>query len=237
MSVESLDEVRRLLDAGAFESMIGLDESEVFDAKAAHPYDLDVEAGRFELAKDASSFANEGGGAIVVGLATSRSSVDETDRVTSLDAIPVEGFDVGKIRGVLRDYLYPEIVGLRVYWQPGNHEPGLGVGVIDIPEQSNDRKPFLITRVFDETGPIKKIVFGYARRVGADSIPHDVRQLQRAMQTGTLTVAQRLTGLDEKVTALLASMPQLPAATGSPAFNEFRDKLHARVRDVLEKVQ
>ena len=66
----SFESIKTILDTHAYDSLIGLEEATWLEAKGRNPYDFTTPAGRFELAKDVSAFANAEGGILIVGLAT-----------------------------------------------------------------------------------------------------------------------------------------------------------------------
>ena len=66
----SLKSIKTILDTRQFAALIGLDEDTWLEAKGRNPYDFTTPAGRYELAKDASAFANAEGGILLVGLTT-----------------------------------------------------------------------------------------------------------------------------------------------------------------------
>lgn len=97
--------------------------------------DLSSAEARYELAKDASAFANATGGVIVVGFRTAKVSSADTDAIATTELMPESGFPALAIQGVLRDCLHPGIRGLRVYWQESAKTATLGFGVIEVPAQ------------------------------------------------------------------------------------------------------
>ena len=72
-----------LLKQSRFADLIGMKEDHFFDAKSGAAYDLTKEQGRYELAKDVSSFANENGGFVIVGLTTEILSTEKAEQVKS----------------------------------------------------------------------------------------------------------------------------------------------------------
>lgn len=197
------DRVAEILKSRVFAQFLGLREDETFEAKGAKPYDFGTEAGRYELAKDTSALANAEGGVLIVGLATQQSPNAATDEVTALELFPEADFPVSRVCGIIREYVYPEPKGLNVYWAEYEGESGLGVGVISIPGQNADAKPFLVLRVTSSTAVMKAVVFGYARRVGEHAEPIEGKTLQRIMRNGMNTTARRLQELSDKVALLL----------------------------------
>ena len=173
MNPDPTSTIRDAIESGRFGDLIGLEEGLTFEAKGATPYKLDEPPGRYELAKDVSALANSAGGFLLVGLRTQASEVEQTDVVSALDLLPATDFPVAKIQGIIREYISPPIAGLRIVWLPTIPADGTGIGVIEVPAQSEEAKPYIICKVNDGESKLKQIVFGYCRRVGPDSVPHD----------------------------------------------------------------
>jgi len=115
-------------------------------------------AGRYELAKDVSAFANADGGILIIGLTTTPLVEARTERVTGNDLCTEAEFNVGQYVGIINDYIYPHIKDLKVYWTPVNPGATQGLGVIEIPAQSSKLKYFLMARVVESGTQIKQIV-------------------------------------------------------------------------------
>ncbi len=142
---------------------MGCKEDQWFDAKRAPGYDLNNASGRFELAKDVSSFANAEGGYLIIGLSTSARDAEQTEAVAELDLFPEAEFNAGAIRGVLREYLYPELKELDVKWVEASHLAGQGVGVIFVPPSpEHDRRFVLMKKEIEGDTNLRHIVFGIA---------------------------------------------------------------------------
>src|SRR4051794_9138051 len=74
------DQIATALAGGDFSVFVGQIENEFFDAKD-QPYQVGSDPGKREASKDASAFANGGGGYILVGLRTRPSTVHFADEV------------------------------------------------------------------------------------------------------------------------------------------------------------
>jgi hypothetical protein len=216
LSADVVARIRAAIDAGRFGELIGLEEGVTFEAKGSQPYDLDEANGRYELAKDVSALANSAGGFLIIGLKTKASAVGQTDVVSDLDLLPVAEFPTLTILGVIREYVAPSISGLHVEWFPSLPADGTGIGVIEVPLQSDDAKPFIICKVIDGESRLKQIVFGYCRRVGPDSLPHDATAIRSAMRQGMNSVSQRLTGIEQKLGLVLDEIAESQEPTAVP---------------------
>src|SRR5262245_1703642 len=87
-AMPTIETVAAILAERNLAALQGLREDQWFDAKRAPAYDLMTSAGRFELAKDVSSFANAEGGHIVIGLTTAVVPDEQTEQVNGLELLP-----------------------------------------------------------------------------------------------------------------------------------------------------
>lgn len=215
--------------------LVGLEESESFDAKSAHGYDLNNAVSRFELAKDVSSLANADGGYVVIGLSTEPLPTKKTEVISSLDLLKADGIEqtLSQYQGVLREVVYPAIKDLGVEWINDSAKDAHGVIVITVPKQDEDKKHFLISGILDGGKKIQGIVFGIARREGSSSNPFTVQQVHKAVLRGKHSGAERLTRIEEKVDLLLSWL-EAPRGSGS-AFSDVVDQRIHNAEDELLK--
>src|SRR2546426_10290931 len=189
----TIEKIKTILDSRTFDELVGLKEASWFDAKSKPAYDFSTAAGRVELAKDVSGFANAQGGYLIMGLHTKVLVEESTEVVSNLGLLSKADFDVSKFQGLIREHVYPEIAGLEVTWIESSGESGKGVGVIRIPPQEDSRKFFLMVRVIEDGQQLKQIVFGIAQRVGSSTVPFTITQLYAMTQNGNTDGAKRLT--------------------------------------------
>jgi hypothetical protein len=175
-------ELQSIIDATAFEALIGHYENQWFDCKS-QPYSLTEPRGKRELAKDVSSFANTQGGFIFIGLKTISDQKHLGDRVDSIRPIEAHRIDREQLLSICHDWIFPIIDGLDVLWIALDGEEQKGIAVIVIPEQSTGTKPFLIKNVLDGDKQIE-IMFGYAERRGESSLSLDLIKIQSLMTHG-----------------------------------------------------
>jgi predicted HTH transcriptional regulator len=221
--------IKTILETRQFEALVGQDEDAWFEAKGRHPYDFTTSAGRYELAKDVSAFANADGGFLIIGLTTSPVIEIRTERVIAHDLCTQAEFEVGQYQGLIREYIYPIIKDVNVYWAPVNHEATQGLGIIQIPSQSSKLKYFLTAKVVEAGTQIKQIVFGLAKRTNNANDPLTVGEVYRHMQDGKHTVPQTLARLEEKLDGLIQVRAHPVAQQQDP------EKLYAeRAARVLE---
>src|SRR5262245_4820938 len=129
----TIETIAAILTQRSLADFRGIKEDQWFDAKKSPAYDLLTPAGRFELAKDVSSFANAEGGFIIIGLTTIEVPEEQTERVVDLDLLTETSLNVPAIQGVLAGHLYPRVPGIQVSWVEDANSAGLGVGVISVP--------------------------------------------------------------------------------------------------------
>lgn len=223
MPEQVLDAALEGLARGAFGPLIGLYEDHQFEAKGPVAYDFATPNSRYELAKDVTSFANSNGGVIVVGLDHSRNPNSALDVVRGLSLIPSAAFNPRQYLGVIREHTYPTIHGIDVRWIEHDGGGGAGLGVIRIPPQSADAKPFTILRVVEDGTHLKQFVLGYALRSGPDSVPMTAHQIQQNLKRGMDTVGQRLAAIEVLLEFLVErdAAPH-PAAEPPPIANRIR---------------
>lgn len=217
-----------------FAKFIGLREDGVFEAKGSAPYDFSKLDAQYELAKDVSSFANAEGGWIVVGLTTKKLETEPVDVVTALDLLAETAFPAVALAGRVNELIEPPISGLDVRWLANATSPNLGLGVIRIPPQPEVLKPFLIKRIVEDGALVRGIVFGYAMRIGASSIPFTVKELRRAMQKGMSPDAERLTRIEEKLDQVLERGNVIEGVKGALEPQYDIDSLRKRIEEANE---
>lgn len=218
--------VRDVLASGVFTRFLGMREGLHFEAKGKVPYDFTTEAGRYELAKDVTAFANSEGGHIVIGLATKPVADEKTDEVSALEYADNGESLKSQIVGILKEYTYPPVKDLAIEYLPANEDPKVGLVSVYIPLQDDDRKLFLISKVFEDKQEVKRIVVGIARRSGGSSVPSTAQELYVQIRDGRSSIAQRLTRIEAKVDRLFETGKQ-------PAAQRPGDKLAQRIADLL----
>lgn len=221
-------EIIATLSGGDFDRFVGEVESEYFDAKG-QPYGLDSDVGKREAARDASAFANGGGGYILVGLRTKPSKIRHADEVESVRPIPEGIVNTAQLRAVLDAWVYPPIEGLVVKYYPSRDNGSKGLVSIEIPPQREEIKPFLIVRSFDGDRQLETM-FGYAERRADVNAPLGVADLHRLLRSGRhyeRDIAARF----DRIEALIAARHSSETATRSA--EEILDLLDQRIANAL----
>lgn len=147
MTVASVDEAREALANGRLEQFTGTRECRWLDAKK-QPYKLGSPASDIELLKDVSALANAAGGILLIGFDTFQRHGREV--VGELRPVPVGSVDAERYRKLLRERVYPLIRNLQVDWVAV--DDASGVLAIDVPEQSESSKPFVVPGRNDTEG-------------------------------------------------------------------------------------
>ena len=218
----SFESVKAILDTRQFAALIGLDEDTWLEAKGRNPYDFATPAGRYELAKDITAFANAEGGIVLVGLTTTLAADAQTERITAHDLCPQGDFDAPQYLGIIKEHIYPRIRDLKIYWLPVNDEGTHGLGVIEVPPQSPNQKYFLIAKVVDSGTELKQIVFGIAKRNDSSNDPFTIAELYKYTQSGKHPVPQTLARVEAKLDAFIEAQarPTVPTRTPNEVYNE-----------------
>ncbi|MBI5359396.1 MAG: putative DNA binding domain-containing protein [Planctomycetes bacterium] len=230
---EDFNEIAEIVKNRDLEQFVGIRENEFFEAKGKNPYDLDNESGRFELAKDASAFANGKGGYIIIGLDHDHAPDEKTDIIKKLELLEREHFSINKYKGVLKEYIYPEIDGLEVNFVVDNKENGLGIGCIFIPAQKEEKKYFFIKKIW-KNEKIQEIVFGISRRLGSSCDPLDATQLHHQMRFGMSAIAERLSNIEYLLETVISKNKQTEERE-SEQKNEHLKLLSKRIREIEEE--
>lgn len=225
----SLESIKKILDTQQFAELVGLDEDTWLEAKGKSPYDFASPAGRYELAKDITAFANAEGGILLVGLATAPAADSKTDRITAHDLCPQADFDVAQYLGIIKEYVHPAIRDLKAYWLPVNAEATHGLGVIEVPPQSLNQKYFLIAKVVESGAQLKEIVFGIAKRNDGSNDPFTIAELYKYTQSGKHPVPQTLARVESKLDALIEGQKRASEPTKTP--DQVYDERAARILD------
>lgn len=221
----SFESIKTILDARRYDALIGLDEDTWLEAKRRNAYDLTTPAGRYELAKDATAFANAEGGILLVGLTTVPAADAKTDRITAHDLCPQADFDAGQYLGIIRAHVYPPIRDLKAYWLPVNAEATRGLGVIEVPPQSLNLKYFLVAKVVDSGAELKQIVFGIAKRNDSSNDPFTIAELHKYTQSGKNPVPQTLARVEAKLDAFIEAQTRAAAKTPNETYAERAERI------------
>jgi hypothetical protein len=143
----TIEEVLAILDGGNFEPVVGVAEDEGLEFKG-QPYRLDDDRQAFEYAKDISALANGRGGLLLIGFVTERTPGSAIDVVSEVSEFGRELFDEAQCLDKIRQLVYPLVFGVTATFMPAQENADRGVGVIQVPEQSEQDKYFLVRKEF-----------------------------------------------------------------------------------------
>jgi len=190
-------QLQDIADSGNFDALIGEVEGAEFECKN-QPYSIETDAGKRELAKDVSAFANSIGGFIFIGIKTKPSTTHFGDEVEAVRPFEQTLVNTSQYQSILDAWVFPSVPGLKVSWKATSADPAKGVVVIHIPSQNTGIGPFLITKTIDGTKSVET-VFGYASRKGDKNPPLGVRELQGFLRSGMHyqgTLEERLNNIE-----------------------------------------
>ena len=175
-------QLQTVVDAGGFDTLIGEVEGAEFECKN-QPYRIETEAGKRELAKDVSAFANSSGGFIFIGIKTKPSTVYFGDEVEIIRPFASTLVNTSQYEDILSAWIFPNASKVDISWVATKADSTRGVVVIKIPPQNTGMAPFLITKTIEGTKNVET-VFGYASRKGDKNPPLGVKELQSYVRSG-----------------------------------------------------
>ncbi len=194
---DSIAEIQEILARGAFDDLKGALENEFFDAKA-EPWDLNLERGKLDLAKDVSSFANWRGGIIVVGATSAPAATYQRNEVQEIRPLPAVLVPTDRYSHVVREWIYPVPEGIEFKWYPLGTDSSRGLIGVHVPNQSDELRPFLITHHLSEAGKRIDTVFGLVQRLGATTKTETVVELHTLLKEG-----RRLDAIHQKLDTII----------------------------------
>lgn len=196
--MNNVKEILEKLTAKQFDALLGLYENGWLEAKGS-PYVLDSLKQKLELAKDVSALANSNGGIILLGFKTTRDALSAGERISKVEAFPLERVDSDRILKLIQEYVYPPP---EVHVITYDTADGRGVAAIVIGEGSS--KPHIVTKMTDDAGTSLGAHFGYFERKH-DVIPSNtVHGIQHHLALGQRwgTIDQRLQAIESSINAL-----------------------------------
>jgi len=221
----ALADIRSLVESSEFQQLIGELEGQHLDAKGQPYLFASGNDAKREFAKDVAAFANASGGCIIVGAETIISSLQAGEEISALKPFPETLFNADQYAKIIDEWLYPAPRGLIIKWCPDKNTQQSGIGVIFIPTQDPETKPFLLTRTIGDK-KTTEILLGYAERHLDRTNIKSMVELHHAMRTGMnleATLLNRITNVETLLQRQLASTP-IPTAgsTASPAITAKR---------------
>ncbi|MGE5041299.1 MAG: hypothetical protein ACM3IJ_00155 [Candidatus Levyibacteriota bacterium] len=179
----TVNRIKKILGAGDFDKLLGVNENENFEAKSFIPYDLKTGGVRaiMSLVTDIVQFSNKQEAYIVCGLKCSDDKSVPHDIVASLELGKKDDFlsSYKDVPGIVESNVYPKPSGITVLWYPYAKDVSLGLGVIHIPEQLEERKWFIVDIHGEEKTFVGKTFFGIPVRNGEDKEWKDKKEIYK----------------------------------------------------------
>jgi predicted HTH transcriptional regulator len=113
MNELSTEKLAAIIEEGDFEALVDCVETDFFDCKGG-VYICDSDISKRELAKDVGSFANLKGGYILIGPQTQKTETHPFDIINKISYSNRDLIDIDQYHKILKEWLYPEIDGLRI---------------------------------------------------------------------------------------------------------------------------
>ncbi|MEV5523697.1 ATP-binding protein [Streptomyces pseudogriseolus] len=158
MSADHRVKIVNLLARQQPADIVGLPESQWVDFKSAGPkgpYDLSLEAKKYELAKDVAAFANAGGGLLVCGFKATRRSTDLHEAVVRPMPFAKRLINTERYKGIINEYVRP-LIDVEFHWYDDPAQPELGYLVIDVQALPESGRWALVTKTLsDKEGLVK----------------------------------------------------------------------------------
>lgn len=210
------EEVREVLGRRAFAELIGVVEDEHVECKQM-PYQLNSEAGKYELAKDVSAFANAAGGVILIGFRTGRPDpAHPQDEITHVRVVPQAQINRDQYHDVLRAWTFPPLDGVEITWYSDPANPDSGVLAIYV-NADPALQPCLITRVVDDPArPAVERFCAYVERRRAAVSAMSVQEIQASLRMGRSGVVSQIERLETVAARIDRAFPEQAAQTVPP---------------------
>jgi hypothetical protein len=201
-----LDAIFNALSAGNFAGLVGLVEDDRFEAKS-QPYNLDTELGSFELAKDVAGLAEALGGPILIGCETERTPAHREDQIKRTRPVDRSLVDVERYHSIIEKWVYPPPEGVRIDYFSSPEDGKKGLFAIRVPEQADDKKPFVLVHMLLDGDRRRDIALGYVQRRRATVQPVQAQDLQRLLRDGKRfnDLQQRIDELSDQIRKLSES--------------------------------
>lgn len=227
-------EIKGILEKGSFNELVGATENEQIDFKGA-PYYLDTNLKKQELSKDVSGFANTKGGIILLGVLTEKKATHQAEEVVKIRPYDQGIVEIQQYYDIIRSWIYPKVQEVIVKWYREISDPTKGIVAIIVPHQGEPRKLFLINGNVDDAGKHSRVVFGYAERQQANTLPLKIDEIHSLIIEGTKN--REIQQQNENILGMLQDIKtnfEIGRETISPI--NIDELLDLRVSEALEAV-
>ncbi|MGW4532344.1 hypothetical protein ACWEOI_15465 [Nocardia sp. NPDC004340] len=176
----SSEELFACLERGDVDSLIGVAESSVLDAKRTHY--AKRENGHLELAIDVASFTNSGqGGVLAIGIRTVKDVLGR-DILAEVGGCDIDRGAEARYRKAIDTLVFPGVEGLRMC----RTASALGeVFGIFVPRQDPAKLPFIVLGGDKRDAKHSSVVFQVPVRTGESNLPMRVEAVHSALRTWT----------------------------------------------------
>jgi len=225
----SLGEVQAILYSGNFGDLIGTVEDDKIECKKS-PYRLNQEREKFELAKDVSGLANARGGMILIGCRTERDPTSYGDVIHEVSPFPQGMLNPQDYQNVIKDWVYPSL-GVNIRWHPSEAEPDKGIVAISLSEDAGHNQPFLVTKIVDDVGNVRGMLFGFFERRRDTVSGMSAQELRDRLKDGL-----RFSDLDRRLENIEEALGQFAAASATKVPSITPEELRARISQARQAV-
>lgn len=227
----TIEEIKRLLEDGDFDKFVKVYEGDNLEAKQKRPYEIDGTDPTLaiaSLAADIAMLANGKGGYILCGLVTEKDQSVQSDVIKSTDLISKsEFYSEERILALVKDSIYPKL-NVEVKWYPSSKDQNVGLGVIFIPLQEEEKKYFMV-RVGEVQGNvIKRNYVGIPIRKGSEPVWVSVAEIYKLSKRTPTTLQELHDSLSQQISELKDVM-ESTTEIRTPA-----DDLSRKIEEVLD---
>jgi hypothetical protein len=183
------------LAAKNFESLVGVSEGVWLEAKQS-PYVFETPKQKLEFAKDVSALANANGGIIVIGFDTMRDPLAAGEQISKVCPFPVSMVDPEQYRSLVLEYVYPPLECVAQIFE-GTGGKGVAAVVVD----GATSRPYIVSKMTEETGQIIGAHFGFFERKQYRFPAVSVARIQQQLSAGQqwASIDQRLSAIETNV--------------------------------------
>lgn len=224
----------KLLSEQVFEKFKGVRESQQFEFKQKRPYDFtdtNIQKNTLataELAKDIASMGNAEGGVIICGL--TRKEQNGRDIVDEYDFVAKEDFYKEQdIIGRIKLTIYPIMDNIALNWFPSKENPQLGLGVIIVSPQKEEKKFFVVKVCVIEGETLKGNYFGIPIRKDDKLDWFELKDMPFLRQKIPTSTQEQYTGIMSELKDIRASL--ISIRTSSNKKNRLQERMEGLINE------
>jgi predicted HTH transcriptional regulator len=137
-----------------------------------------------ERAKDVSSLVNADGGIILIGVQTERDAVHQGDIIRRVGCFARGRIDFAQYQNVPAEWAVPSIQELSFEWHASAANRDEGIASIFVPKESSRERPYIVTKVVENTGRIVGSYVGFFERIRDNATPMKPGELRDRIKDG-----------------------------------------------------